>query len=224
MVNSTLVDNIKVLIKQDCKTQKEFAKLIDIRYETINRIIKRGSLDVTTIDLIVNKYPNLNLNWLLYGRGEMWLKEEKKEVKTYPTESLPPSVTGESEVFYDATETFSIRIEDYVDHLKTEVAVLENMIKKKIDRKAKNPMEKFVKLLKKEGFKDVTTAVEKKRSSKLFDFNKGDFTITLDGDNCILLESGTSIKHLPLSEANIRNMIAYVAEQTNDIQKFDANV
>lgn len=219
MVNSTLVDNIKVLIKQDCKTQKEFAKLIDIRYETINRIIKRGSLDVTTIDLIVNKYPNLNLNWLLYGRGEMWIKEEKKEVKTYPTESLPPSVTRESEVFYDAMETFSIRIEDYVDHLKTEVAVLENMMKKKIDRKTKNPMEKFVKLLKKEGFKDVTTAFDKIRTEKLFDFSKGNYTIILDGDNCILIEGGTGIDHQPLSEANIRNMIAYVAEQTNNIQK-----
>lgn len=224
MVNNILGENIKVFMLQHFKTQKEFAQFIDIREETVGKIIKRGTLNKATIDNIVNKYPNLNLNWLFYNKGEMWLKEEKKEVKTYPTESLPPSVTRENEVFYDDTETFSIRIEDYVDHLKTEVAVLENMIKKKIDRKAKNPMEKFVKLLKKEGFKDVTIAVEKKRSSKLFDFNKGDFTITLDGDNCILLESGTSIKHLPLSEANIRNMIAYVAEQTNDIQKFDANV
>ena len=62
------------------------------------------------------------------------------------------------------------------------------------------------------------------RTSMVHDFSKGDYTIILDGDNCILLELGTSIKHLPLSEANIRNMIAYVAEQTNDIQKFDANV
>lgn len=219
MVNNILGENIKVFMLQHFKTQKEFAQFIDVREETVGKIIKRGTLNKATIDNIVNKYPNLNLNWLFYNKGEMWLKEEKKEVKTYPIDTLPPNVTRESEVFYDTRETFLIRIEDYVDHLKTEVAVLENLIKKKIDRKDKNPMEKYIKLLKKDGFKDVTTAVEKKRSSKLFDFTKGDFTITLDGDNCILLESGTGIKHLPLSEANIRNMIAYVAEQTNDIQK-----
>lgn len=219
MVNNILGENIKVFILQHFKTQKEFAQFIDVREETVGKIIKRGTLNKATIDNIVNKYPNLNLNWLFYNKGEMWLKEEKKEVKTYPIDTLPPNVTRESEVFYDTRETFLIRIEDYVDHLKTEVAVLENLIKKKIDRKDKNPMEKYIKLLKKDGFKDVTTAVEKKRSSKLFDFTKGDFTITLDGDNCKLLESGTGIKQLPLSEANIRNMIAYVAEQTNDIQK-----
>lgn len=219
MVNNILGENIKVFMLQHFKTQKEFAQFIDVREETVGKIIKRGTLNKATIDNIVNKYPNLNLNWLFYNKGEMWLKEEKKEVKTYPIDTLPPNVTRESEVFYDTRETFLIRIEDYVDHLKTEVAVLENLIKKKIDRKDKNPMEKYIKLLKKDGFKDVTTAVEKKRSSKLFDFTKGDFTITLDGDNCILLESGTGIKQLPLSEANIRNMIAYVAEQTNDIQK-----
>lgn len=134
MVNNILGENIKVFMLQHFKTQKEFAQFIDIREETVGKIIKRGTLNKATIDNIVNKYPNLNLNWLFYNKGEMWLKEEKKEVKTYPIDTLPPNVTRESEVFYDARETFLIRIEDYVDHLKTEVAVLENLIKKKIDR------------------------------------------------------------------------------------------
>lgn len=213
MINLLFVKNIEILIYQEFITQKNFAEQVGISKETANRIIKRGTVDLKTIDLIVNKLPNLNLNWLFYNKGEMWLSDEKNESKPYPTDHCNTNILEENAIFYDKQEQFLIKIEDYVNHLKTEVTVLENFIKKKSDSTSIRPLGRIIREIKKAGFDDITSIYAKKRSSSLYDFAKGDFTITLDGDNCILLESGTGIKHLPLSEANIRNMIAYVDQQ-----------
>jgi hypothetical protein len=60
---------IKELIKSHAITVKAFENSIHASNGYINSISKSIGLD--KIEKIIEKYPNINLNWLLTGQGEM---------------------------------------------------------------------------------------------------------------------------------------------------------
>ena len=216
MINKFISKNIEVLVKHEFATQKEFAEFIEISAETISKIKKRGTLDFKTIDLIVNKYPNLSISWLIYNKGPMWINDAMKQEKKYNQEPIEENILQESLAISEQSEILTIPIKDYVEHLKTEIVVLENFINTKIGTNNKKMLPKIKKKLKAAGFKDVTTIYSRKRSNEIFDFKKGDFIITFDGINCILTQSGTGLQNKPLNEENIDEMIEYVEK---NIQK-----
>ena len=51
----------------------------------INAFAKQQGLTTSTLEAILNAYPQLNANWLIVGRGEMLNPE--------PDAAVPPSVT-----------------------------------------------------------------------------------------------------------------------------------
>lgn len=210
MINNILGDNLKVFISEQLMTQKKFAQHVEIREETVGKIIKRGTLDKNTIDNIVNKYPNLNLNWLFYNKGKMFLEEDKKHIKKYEEVSEEQNIVSENAVIFKKIGSEGIPLSHYVEHLKTEIKVLEHFIS--IPKPA-SKQKSFINLLKDEGFEMTTSFEVRNRTNQVHDFTLGDFTITLDGINCILLESGTGIKNETLNATNLKKMIAYVKEK-----------
>ncbi len=73
--------NVKNRIKefladQNC-TISGFEKSIDSSNGYVNSISK--SIGVDKLKLIIEKYPNLNIEWLLTGEGEMLKSGHKKE-------------------------------------------------------------------------------------------------------------------------------------------------
>lgn len=56
--------------------QKEFAQSIGYSDSAFSSIIKgKSGLSSDFVNILIEKYPNLNWNWLLTGKGEMELKE-----------------------------------------------------------------------------------------------------------------------------------------------------
>ncbi|MBR5715165.1 MAG: hypothetical protein IKX59_01130 [Bacteroidales bacterium] len=51
----------------------------------INAFTNQRGLTTSTLEAILNAYPQLNANWLIVGRGEM--------LNTEPDAAVPPSVT-----------------------------------------------------------------------------------------------------------------------------------
>jgi len=65
-------ERLKTFIKYHGLTVKAFEKSIPLSNGYVNNMFK--SIGLEKIELIVEKYSNINLDWLIIGRGEM-LKE-----------------------------------------------------------------------------------------------------------------------------------------------------
>lgn len=71
---NTVKGRLMTYLKFKRITQVEFCKAIDVASTYIAVI--RKSIPADKVNRIVAKYPDLNREWLLYGEGEMILREE----------------------------------------------------------------------------------------------------------------------------------------------------
>lgn len=78
-------DRIKLFAKQIGMTIQDFEKSISVSNGYVNSISK--SIGIDKIELILEKYPNLNIEWVLIGKGEMTKEETEKE--KYGTDITP---------------------------------------------------------------------------------------------------------------------------------------
>mgnify|MGYP003301426979 CR=1 FL=1 len=67
--NSSVRNRLKSYIKYSRMTQDSFAESLGLSRSYVNAI--RKGISNTTLDKILEKYPDLNRNWLLFGEGEM---------------------------------------------------------------------------------------------------------------------------------------------------------
>ena len=78
-------DRIKKFIKIENISIVEFEKSINASNGYVNSIFKSIGLD--KLNNIIEKYPNLNIEWLLTGTGKM-LKSDKIDIKPVDNEWL----------------------------------------------------------------------------------------------------------------------------------------
>ncbi|MEM9680533.1 MAG: helix-turn-helix transcriptional regulator, partial [Bacteroidota bacterium] len=77
---------LKKIIDQE-GSQVAFAKKTGIKQATLSKAIRTNSnLRSDTLELIAQAYPKLRLDWLITGRGYMWIDEG---------EDSPDAVSGE---------------------------------------------------------------------------------------------------------------------------------
>lgn len=74
-----------------------------------------SSLSSTTIEIIITHYPEINLHWLITGKGEMLTKNEEKTNYQQVVEKQQPSVAEPKEIYKD----------DLIEILKEQVADLK---------------------------------------------------------------------------------------------------
>mgnify|MGYP002768837456 CR=1 FL=1 len=86
-----MIGRIKELISCKSKSVREFANMINVKQVTLNQQITgtRG-LSLEIVSSILNSFEDVSAEWLLRGKGEMFLKEESRE-------SAVPSQQSESE-------------------------------------------------------------------------------------------------------------------------------
>jgi len=71
----TVSTRLKILVDFE-GSQAAFCRKTGIRTSTLATVISKGTgLRSGTIEDIARAYPNLNLNWLMAGKGTMWLDE-----------------------------------------------------------------------------------------------------------------------------------------------------
>ena len=71
-------DRIRMIMEREKVPPKVFAKTIGVQQSTLSHILNgrnKPSLDV--IMKVHQKYDYVNLEWLLYGEGEMMVSEEE---------------------------------------------------------------------------------------------------------------------------------------------------
>lgn len=82
---------LKMFLKSQKITQQIFCETIEISIDTLKTIFKRDSdINMKILSSTMEKYPQLNIVWLINGSGEM-LKTENS-VKIFVPEDLPKQV------------------------------------------------------------------------------------------------------------------------------------
>lgn len=83
-----MIERVKEVIKKKAKSIREFASLIGIKQVTLNQQVSgsRG-LSLEIISAILNSFEDISAEWLLRGRGEMYLSSEEQESKTLSNKS-----------------------------------------------------------------------------------------------------------------------------------------
>ena len=83
----TVIQRIIKLYKSENLEQKEFSEKIGIPSSTFNNMLKRDSdPKYSTLRAILDAYPKLRFEWLMFGTGEMWIESPKSNQKSTDTE------------------------------------------------------------------------------------------------------------------------------------------
>lgn len=71
-------DRIRQLMEIKQMTQQNFAKFIGLSPAALNGIFKdRTKPTLNTVEAIKNSMPDLSINWLMFGQGEMFESKKK---------------------------------------------------------------------------------------------------------------------------------------------------
>lgn len=82
---------LKKFVKAYRLTNSELASKLDITYQALHNVLSGNNYPkVATLILLSENYPDLNMNWLLTGEGEMKIGQP---AKTQEIESLENQLT-----------------------------------------------------------------------------------------------------------------------------------
>ncbi len=98
-------DRIKQLMESQHMNQLLFSQYIGISSASLSSIFNgRTNPSLKTVDAIRKRFPNLNIDWLMFGEGQMFLDGESGEGTPTP----PPTTPGEGLVdFSNASDVAS---------------------------------------------------------------------------------------------------------------------
>lgn len=73
----TANERINKVIKHYCRTKKEFGDRLGVSKQWVSNVTSVDfPIGIKTVNTIINAFPNINANWLLYGTGEMLTDSE----------------------------------------------------------------------------------------------------------------------------------------------------
>ncbi len=71
-------ERIEKILKLEQLTASRFADIIDVQRSNVSHILSgRNNPGLDFIQKILSKFTNINAEWLLLGKGEMYIKEEQ---------------------------------------------------------------------------------------------------------------------------------------------------
>jgi len=117
VINSRIKE---VLLKKGI-SQGELADRWKVSRQYINAILSgNGSIGIKLINKLVDAFPDLNLNWLLTGKGDMFFDSQN-------TMKEPETEYSNSNLLKSKEEVIQIQ-HDYIEQLKNTLKKLEKEI------------------------------------------------------------------------------------------------
>lgn len=132
----TIGSRVKELMKHEGKNQTEFATSIGVTQPTVGNLINDSTNpNFKSIDAILRNYPNVSRDWLLEGKGEMFLDLAPK---VEPAKPEPANDGGYLlDILKRIEDSFKSNIEEkdrviadqrfIIDTLKNQVAALSSV-------------------------------------------------------------------------------------------------
>jgi len=105
MINETIMNTrLKLFLDANNLTQAEFADKINVVRASVSHVLSgRNNPSYDFIRSIMQKYPELNIEWLMFGKGTMY--------KTMPAPPQKPAEYEEGLIFQEVEETYEPVIE-----------------------------------------------------------------------------------------------------------------
>ena len=98
----SMKDRIKQLMESQHMTQQTFADFIGISSASLSSIFNdRTKPTLNTVEAIRSKFPTISLDWLMYGKGVMFL-DDNPDVPA--VENNRPNETVETSLMFDEPE------------------------------------------------------------------------------------------------------------------------
>lgn len=71
-----VLDRIRTIIKQKCGSQKKFCELTGLNEKTLSSMLQRNSSpNYEFLSTLISAFSDINVDWLITGRGEMIQQE-----------------------------------------------------------------------------------------------------------------------------------------------------
>jgi transcriptional regulator with XRE-family HTH domain len=94
-------DRIRELMEAQHMNQQTFSNYTGINTATLSGILTgRTQATIKVVNLIMRKFPNININWLMFGQGGMLSSSS-------PTPSAASSETSQEKIFDDTQQPVS---------------------------------------------------------------------------------------------------------------------
>lgn len=125
-----LSERLKYLIAAlNFKNVTAFEDKVNVSRKTFSKVIKEGTdTGCKNILKIWTNFPNVNLHWLLTGKGDMFI-DITDEDKLYPQDIATHSLVAEDDDVIDKLKDEYIKdLKDYIKSLKIENEGHKNMI------------------------------------------------------------------------------------------------
>lgn len=88
-------DRIRQIMEAHHMTQQTFANFVGINAASLSSIFNnRTKPTINTVEAIKSKIPNLNLEWLMFGHGSMFVSDENVADKAPTVDSHPGEETS----------------------------------------------------------------------------------------------------------------------------------
>ncbi|MEN8121129.1 MAG: helix-turn-helix transcriptional regulator [Bacteroidota bacterium] len=119
MGDNQIKDRIFKLLNEENLSSSKFADIIDVQRSSISHIISgRNKPSLDFIQKVLLNFPQINPDWLVIGKGEMYIKAQQKEL-TFDTPFTKDDTQNEKlSPLKEETKTISsINIENVNENL-----------------------------------------------------------------------------------------------------------
>ncbi len=117
-----------LIIALEAKNITSFEDHIGVSRKTLAKVIKEGTdTGCKNVFKIWEKFPNVNLHWLLTGSGDMFI-DMPEPAKLYPQDKVTHSLVGEDPI-ERLKDEYIKDLKDHINTLKTEVEDHKDMVR-----------------------------------------------------------------------------------------------
>ena len=80
MINNQIKDRILRLLNEENLSSSKFADILNVQRSSISHIISgRNKPSLDFIQKVLRNFSQINPDWLILGKGEMYIQEQQKE-------------------------------------------------------------------------------------------------------------------------------------------------
>lgn len=88
-----MINRINLILRAKNITARQFAEEIGIQPSGMSHILSgRNNPSLDFVTKVIRRYPEIDANWLLLGRGEMYASQSASQQPVSPVEMVHPTV------------------------------------------------------------------------------------------------------------------------------------
>ena len=123
-----MVDRINLLLKAKNITARQFAEEIGIQPSGISHILSgRNNPSLDFVLKVMKRWPEINISWLMFGKGEMYVSPSEFQQTTVQPQSIEQETAESQPVEYDLFSQPALAAEEQVPQNDNNSVLKEKM-------------------------------------------------------------------------------------------------